>query len=296
MNTLRTYNLIFICILGVIFPYSLFAAEVSFTANTQTVAKEQQFYVDVFLQAENESINGIEGVLIYPKELVTLVRIEDGSSIITPWIERPKDTKGEITFTGIIPGGFQGLIDPFKGTTTGKGKVFRLVFEGKEEGRGPLFFSSLFGTLHDGDGTLTEPKHAPYIISVTNEYLPTVYTVTDTFSPDMEAYVVTEKDLNNGKPTLIVSAIDKESGVSRVELLSGSRDWKIIESPYLLDRKERTSILTVRAYDMEGNYVESVLPKSTKNLFVFDIRIVYFALMCVFLVIITKLYFKKNEK
>ena len=77
-----------------------------------------------------KSINAIQAVLYIPQELVP-IDISEGNSIINFWVEKPNFDEATrlLTFSGIIPGGFQGekaplLIVKFKTAKNKKEKRF----------------------------------------------------------------------------------------------------------------------------------------------------------------------------
>src|SRR3989344_3611432 len=94
---------------------SVLAAEVSFNAKTQEIKVNQLFEVGVFINTDEESINAFEGKITFPNDLVKVKEIRDWNSIVNFWIDRPHERhgaidkeQGEIVFSGITPGGFQG--------------------------------------------------------------------------------------------------------------------------------------------------------------------------------------------
>ena len=60
-----------------------------------------------------------------------------------------------------------------------------------------------------------------------------------------------------GKYFLSFAAQDKMSGIDYYEIKEGKGDWKIAQSPYLLENQSLAKKIIVRAYDKAGNYQES---------------------------------------
>src|SRR3990167_3260587 len=134
-----------------LFPYHLFAAEVSFDTTSQDIKVNQLFKVGVFINTDEESINAIEGKIIFPQDLLEIKKINDGNSIINFWIEKPKSaTGGQIAFSGIVPGGYN----------DSRGLIFSITFLAKKEGGGAIEFSGVKARRNDGQGT-----EAPLTIS-----------------------------------------------------------------------------------------------------------------------------------
>lgn len=217
------------------------------------VGRGEQFYVDVLLDPQDVSINGVEGSIKFPENLLSFVRAEEGKSIITFWIQKPTSNNGAISFAGIIPSGFSGFIDPFNSTTKAPGLIIRLVFEAKSTGGATIEAPSLTLTLNDGEGTtLNTPPTSTYVY-VDNSENKVLYKTPDTTSPTLSAYITRDENLFNNRYTLVFQAEDKESGIESVMIKEGSHDWKKIESPYLLEDQSRHNIINVRATNFSGN-------------------------------------------
>lgn len=60
-----------------------------------------------------------------------------------------------------------------------------------------------------------------------------------------------------GKYFLSFAAQDRASGIDYYEIKEGKGDWKIAQSPYLLENQSLAKKIIVRAYDKAGNYQES---------------------------------------
>jgi len=120
------------------------AAKLDLISEIQEIGVNQQFQVDLVLDTENEEINAVEGKVIFPEDLLELKEIRDGNSIVNFWIERPKiKSDNQITFSGIIPGGYIGK----------KGLIFSAIFQSKNEGKGTIEIREAKTLLNDGKGT-----------------------------------------------------------------------------------------------------------------------------------------------
>jgi hypothetical protein len=102
----------------------------------------------VFLDAEGNRVNAVEGVIEYEANRWSAEAIETGASAVTLWIEPPQLPKDctaicRIPFKGIIPGG---LIGP-------QIELFRLVGRSLHEGSVVVKASGLRVLAHDGKGT-----------------------------------------------------------------------------------------------------------------------------------------------
>jgi hypothetical protein len=227
-----------------------------------TVAQQQQFYIDVVLDTHGQDINGIQGAVAFSSDNLKFVRSEIGNSNVTMWVTQSALQGNVLNFLGIIPGGFDGLINPFDPNHKLPAQIVRLVFEAKAAGPAIITASQFSVTANDGQGTLTAIPDTTTNLTVTEAIAPSTYTVTDVIPPLLSASVVTDKNLYDGKYTLIYTAIDKQSGIDHVDLQEGNGPWTRIDSPYELQDQTRKGILSLRAYDVAGNVTVISLPAS----------------------------------
>jgi hypothetical protein len=225
-----------------------------------TVAQQQQFYIDVVLDTHGTDINGIQGAVAFSSDNLKFVRSEIGNSNVTMWVTQPVIHGNTLSFLGIIPGGFDGLINPFDPKHKLPAQIVRLVFQAKATGPAIITASQFSVTANDGQGTLTAIPDTTTNLMVTEAVSPTTYTVADTIPPLLSASVVTDKNLYDGRYTLVYTAIDKQSGIDHVELQEGNGAWVTIDNPYLLQDQTRKGILSLRAYDVAGNVTTISLP------------------------------------
>lgn len=217
-----------------------------------SVDLREQFTVDALLDTEGATINGIESSIRYSTDTLRLVRVEDGESIVSLWIESPQMGQGTTSFSGIIPNGFAGFIDPFDPSVRKPGKLVRLVFESIAPGTARIISSGSVAA-GDGDGTITPITSSESTLMVSSVASNKTYTVTDTIAPVLQAQRVHEPDLYNGDAVLVFSATDAQSGVWYVEVREQNGEWKRISSPYRLEDQSDSATLEVRAVDYAGN-------------------------------------------
>jgi hypothetical protein len=238
------------------FPRSVIASEGPTAAILHvpaTVAQQQQFYVDVVIDPQGKSFNAIQGTIVFSNDNLSLVRTETGSSNVTFFVDPPTLKGNTITFSGIIPGGFSGLINPFDPTHPGPAEIVRLVFMGKAAGEAQIIATGMTIADNDGQGTLETVPDQRSFLSILTTVAPSVYAVHDTTPPLLTASVVQDHDLNNDSYTLVFNATDKQSGIDHVEVKEGSKEWRTVKSPYLLQDQSRKSIISIRAIDNAGN-------------------------------------------
>ncbi len=217
------------------------------------VLANAEFEVTVFINSSEELINAVEGELVFDDEHLELVGIRDGSSVVTSWIERPKANGSSVKFSGIMVGGFGGTINPLDQTYL-DGKLFSAIFTTKSISTSELYLTTGQAYFNDGLGTKAPTLLYPFrvISSETGE-------VGTNFASDIERPLVFYPQISSnqyifdGKYFLIFSTTDKESGISRFEVKEGNSDWKVAESPYLLEDQSMRSLVRVKAIDNAGN-------------------------------------------
>jgi len=231
------------------------AAELFFEARNQEFTQGEEFLVNVFLNTEGESINAVEGKIVFP-DIVELKEIRDGNSIINFWIERPKvEQAGIIGFSGIIPGGYQET----------KGFVFSVVFRAKASGSGTIEIREAKVLLNDGKGTPANLSISNFQFSISKEVLttqPPVPEIKDLEPPEnFKPEIASDPTIFEGKWFLVFATQDKGSGIDHYEISETKRKtiretdakWTEVESPYLLKDQKLRSYIYVKAIDKAGN-------------------------------------------
>lgn len=241
-----------ILILIIIIPSTSFGLDFNVLSNSKNYKKDSQFYVDVFVNTKGISVNGINGTLTASKN-IKIVRIEDGSSIIKNWIDR-KLTENKFVFSGIIPNGFSGYVNT--ANKNNQGLVFRIVLQAESNGNAILNLSNLFITKNDGEGTVVKLKDIGYDFLISSDGVSESYNIVDNEKPEISYKIVSDKDLFNGKKTLVFSATDGQSGISGVYIKESNGEFKLIESPYLLENQSFGSIILIKVVDNFGNINE----------------------------------------
>lgn len=252
----NTNNKIFIITLilfiNLIFINKTHAAKLLLVPSKDSVGIEEQFYVDLMLDPEDQSFNAIKGDISFSKENATFLRAEDGKSMVNLWIEKPKIIDDTISFAGLMSNGFEGVIDPFDTTHKLPGLIIRLVFETKKPDQ-INFYTSLF-TLNKNDGLGTEFQVIPISssVKVTNFINRYKYENNSGGTPELEAFISRDQNIFDNKYTLFFKASDKETGIKSVMIKEGMANWKEVESPYLLRDQSRHSQITVQAINFSG--------------------------------------------
>ncbi|MCX6797108.1 MAG: hypothetical protein NTX98_01355 [Candidatus Doudnabacteria bacterium] len=252
------------------------AAELILSSSVADLAVGQQFAVDVMLDAQSEAINAVEARILFPQELLKLEQVYETDSIITLWVERPVVAAGAVSFSGIIPGGFSGLLSPYyQGARPGQ--ILKFVFSAKQEGKGIIEAQGVKILLNDGQGSESKAEIKNFSFEIKDRVLEAGSGVAlqDRDSPELfTPQVAQDAMLNGGQKTLIFSAQDKGSGIDYYEVAEqkgkpaenyAGLSWRRAMSPFLLEDQNLESWIYVKAVDKFGNQrIAQVSPSSEK--------------------------------
>ncbi|MES2214298.1 MAG: hypothetical protein V4465_02865 [Patescibacteria group bacterium] len=263
-------KILFICFF-LFSPFLVHGAELSITLDLGNKVQTSKPFVAEILMKTEESINAISGKVIVPKGLqATDVRFDN--SIISLWVEAPhivtlKDHQ-EIVFSGLIPGGFSGLLSPYyRGVRAAS--LFNIRMYSTEPG--DFVLSMQEGRVYSNDGSGTE-KNIPDVQAVVTAG-GSAGTIgekkIDTTAPEEFLPVISHSSLLYGdKWFASFDTKDAESGIGYFEVAEVKPNsfaeplWKKAESPYLLLDQSLESTVFVRAVDKEGNVrMEEVHPR-----------------------------------
>lgn len=234
---------------------SVYAAQVKLDFSNKIVGAGEQFYVDLMLNTEGESVNTIEGDITFQNDNISFVRYEEGKSMVNLWIKKPTlDFDGNtLSFAGVMTNGFSGVIDPFNPSKRLPGLIIRLVFEGKKPGLANFSTSTFNLNLNDGEGTSITATPYYGSVNIGNFVNNQKYNNKSNAIPTLDAYVIRDPDVYNNKYILIFRAVDKGTGIKDIKIKEGRRDWVANEnSPYLLKDQSRRSIIYIQATNNEG--------------------------------------------
>ncbi len=270
-NTMRlSIFTILIVSLSLSFALPARAAEIFFEAQSNQMRIGDEIQITLFLHTENEEINALEGLIIFPQELLELKEIRDGNSFVKFWIERPRietllrqgfggQAGGEIIFSGITPGGYK----------SDKGFIFSIIFQAKTSGEGTINFESVRVLKNDGQGTPVQVRISPYQFVTSpsdgqaseKQKQSLIAVIKDTEPPEsFVPEIVSTPTLFEGKQVLIFATQDKKSGIDHYEIKETRQrfftfvsKWFPAESPYVLKDPELRSYVFVKAVDKAGN-------------------------------------------
>lgn len=227
-----------------------FAAEVFFDAKNKSFASGEEFLAQVFLNTKEESLNAIEGKIVFPTDLLEVREIRDGNSSVNFWIEKPHTLQsGIIVFSGITPGG---LLDT-------KEFIFSVIFRAKKEGSGAIEIRDTKVLRNDGKGTEAKTRilNLEFRILESESQISNskFQTPLDTEPPeDFKPIIVSDQNIFDGKYFLVFATQDKASGIDHYEAREGQWGWfSVSESPYLLKHQSLDRKIFIKAVDKSDN-------------------------------------------
>ncbi len=253
------------CLVGLSLAFPVLAARFYFDPAQQNLSIDQSFEAKVRFDAGRQEINALQGRVVFPTDTFVLEDIRDGNSIITFWVDRPEQTAvnasssvGGISFSGIIPGGYQDH----------DGLIFTLRFRAQKKTTGKIDIQDARALLHDGLGTEAALEVTPlsYEVFPAGTVPPPVIPVLhDTDPPEpFIPTIVRDPSLFDGKWSLIFAAQDKGTGIDHYEVKEagyGERgSFQSAASPYLLHDQWLMSRIYVKAIDKAGNSRLAYLP------------------------------------
>jgi hypothetical protein len=235
-------------------PSAVKASEYYFGADFPEQIIGNTFAVGLFVNSENELINAVEGKVEYPADFLELKEIRDGDSVVNFWVEKPEgkcDADCFVRFAGVTPGGF----------VNDRGHLFSMIFSAKNLGEAEVSVSDGKVLRHDGVGSETSLKNSPIVFKILKEgevrefVLPFDREPPESFVP----FVGQDAEIFNNKLFLVFATQDKLSGVDHYEIQENrkqkieDKNWRIAESPYLLEDQNLSSFIYVKAVDKSGN-------------------------------------------
>lgn len=294
MKIFTKKTFIFILFIMLFLPCFSLAADIFFDANKNNFAPDEDFLIQIFLDTKGNTVNAVEGAVVFSSENLELKEIRDGNSSINFWIERPhRVTDEKVNFSGITAGGFSGQ----------KMFLFGLVFRTKKAGESIILLDNIQILQNDGLGTKVSAQATPFTFSVSKDFSGTAgenLAIKDTNPPEnFNPSIGRDPTIFDGKYFLVFSTVDKGSGIDHYEVREspwfflGVWGGKYIttESPYLLKDQTLKSKIYVKAIDKAQNEREIRIGAQNKLAWLLPglVLSILILIICVF-------GFKKYEK
>ena len=245
---MKIYKKSFLIIFGylILATGTVFSADVRVTTSASNVGLGEQFVVSVYIDSV-ESLNAIEGKVIFPSDTFLVRDIREGNSVINFWLDKPNvEQVGELHFSGITPGGFNGK----------NKQLFSLVLEPKKAGTYLIELKDVKAFIHDGVGTNASLNMYNADISVRSQSNNVEQAILiDKELPEVfEINLARDPNIFDGKYFLVFTTQDKISGISKYKVKEGKFDTFVdAESPYVLENQNLDRKIYVKAIDKSGN-------------------------------------------
>ncbi len=228
-------------------------ASLFFSAPTTPIGIGDEFAVTLMLNSGGQTVNTIAGDMLFSDPMLELIRVTTGNSVVTSWIQSPIISGNSVTFSGIMPGGYESTIEPLTNTKL-NGSVLTLVFRALNSGSATISFSDSHLYLNDGLGTETPLSALPYTFTINKDPSGMRSDLNDTVPPEEFTPIVSAStDLFEGAYAIFFSTTDKGSGIDHYEVKEGGSDWVRADSPYKLSDQSLKSTIRVKAVDVAGN-------------------------------------------
>lgn len=223
------------------------AAEFRVVTDIETLNSGASFEARVVIDTDKKSINAFEGVVTFPRELLTPLEVREGGSMVNFWVERPRvATNGPLRFSGITPGGF-----------TGQGRLFSIVFRATKSGSALISVADAKALENNGTGNSlpATTSGARVTISPRGASSKEIQPIDDTDPPEPFTPIIAhDPALFGDRYFLVFATQDKKSGIDHYEVCEGGvRQCHVAESPYLLHYQYLNRSIVVKAVDRVGN-------------------------------------------
>ncbi len=232
---------------------SVFAADISMKSDSSDIKMGDIYTVSVLLDTKSESINTIEGDVLYDDKGMEVVFIDTSASFVNLWVEKPMvSTPGRIHFSGMTPGG----------VSVPAGNIFDIAFRSNKTGSFTLSMSNVALYLNDGLGSKAKYNFDGYTVSVAEgESTRGKFNLfsMDTVNPEVFTIERTrDESIFDGKYFIAFNVIDKDSGVSKIKSCEFFSCHEV-DSPVVLSNQTSFYFIKVIAFDMNGNTTSAFL-------------------------------------
>ncbi len=255
-----------IIVTGFLLAQPALAVDVFFQSTALEPQINQQLKVNLLIEVGENDINALEAAINFPLDKLQLVDIIDSRSIINLWLDKPQVQDGQIYFSGIIPGGFQGMLRPYYQEPE-PGNILSLIFLAKADGEAILNLEQVRVLLNNGLGTAAVVNQTDLIINISSEEAPETifvereldYEIPEKFFPEIQR----DPNLFNNQWLVVFYAQDKNSGIAAYYVYESPKfivpsqitttAWQSATSPHLLQDQTLQSYVYIKAVDKAGN-------------------------------------------
>lgn len=272
-------------LLLLVLPPCVEAADLTLQSDFKTSRVGDDVVVKVVLDTEGQTVNTVGLTLTYPTEFLAFEDFDDGDSVVSLWVERPKHDDGKIVLSGITPGGFSGEAVP----------VISLHFKATALGQGKIDITDKEILLHDGMGTEADTQvENLHLAVVAGPSVVSIQLVDDELPEAFTPQIVRDPDLFGGSPSLIFATEDKGSGLDYMAVKEGWFGTYVqTESPYELQYQNLDKKIYVKAVDKNGNTRTAILyPQNGVGQYEQAFRIIGILVLCLLALYFIRIYYR----
>jgi len=262
-------------LLGFVFFNFCNAATLYLEPQAQDIKLGEVFIQEIKIDTE-KPVNAIEVNLKYPSDVLEVVDVSFGNSILTIFAQNPviDQENGLISFAGGIPGGYDKIIP---NGAEESNLIAQIVFQCCNDKK--VDFSACASLLdissqtqikitiqdsskvllNDGFGTEIDIKTQESVINIIPEFSPVVedewqkQKQEDNIPPEQIQVKIVYDTLIEDKNVLVFSTTDKQTGIDYYEVKEGKGDWQEVESPHILIDQKIKGVVKIKAVDKAGN-------------------------------------------
>lgn len=293
MNNKKILKIKIIFILALFFmPVFSHAAVISVSSLNSVSAKDTTI-MEVYLDAEEKTINTLDGEIILQDESGGNFEVKDinlANSVFTMWPRSPSVEDGKkIYFSGGVPGGVKGS----------RLLLFRFAVKINNEGMFSIRPNNLFAYLNDGIGTSIKIVEGNSVIKigkqrdVPKDFLSDYISSDNTPPLPFGIEILKDENLFEGRKFAYFETSDEDSGIDRYEVREGNGPSVRTGTSYVLINQNKILDLYVTAYDKAGNFQVAVL--NQKKPFNWIGVVIYVVLISLIIKFIKMLILRKRK-
>ncbi len=259
----KYFKTIFFSSLILVLGYHSVSAATIFVSENQ---KSGLVIIDVMLDTQDENINALSGNLFFDSSILGNPSIHTEDSIVNNWIITPtldqlhSTNMQKVSWSGIIPGGFEGVRSPFYEKTR-PGKIFQIVFTPLIKKETTIYLKDLDLKANDGLGSTIPVKNTEFSFGI--DYISAnIDSIKPLNSTNLHALVGRDKNIFDNKYFIAFEDAEDSSSIDHYEMLETymsspslliNPDWQKVTSPAVLNDQERDSYIHLRAVGRDGS-------------------------------------------
>lgn len=272
--------------------------------STNKIQIDHNFNIEILIDANGKSINAISGTIEFSKNII-VKNINFNNSIINMWVNIPRvellNNKRIIKFSGIIPGGFSGIIKA-NDSNSKPGKLFDIDFYADIVENISIHSSNVNVYLNDGYGSklniqdftknIEIIKRDKKLIDFNKQNINTAGTKENNI--DLSPPIINSVsiiDSGDGNDILTLNVFDNESGIRDVRVRFFSffkwHKWNSFENSIITPKFSIIAQIFV-----ENNDKLSII----KNVYFYDKIVLFIISSLILLILILILVYIKTKR